>query len=69
MTHVACELKLRSIMKSLMYPCPGNWVAIGRTVIYYARAELNVGTVISIYIEHTLGGGGVIHGAQEQLGE
>ena len=21
-----------------MHPCQGNWVAIGRTVVYYARA-------------------------------
>ena len=21
-----------------MHPCPGNWVAIGRAVVYYARA-------------------------------
>ena len=34
-----------------MYPCPGNWVAIEHTVVYYAGLpthlvqELNVGTV------------------------
>ena len=22
-----------------MHPCPGNWVAIGRTVVYNARAD------------------------------
>ena len=22
-----------------MHPCPGNWVAIGRAVVYYARAD------------------------------
>ena len=38
MTHVTCELKLRSIVRSSMNPCLGNWVAIGRAVVYYARA-------------------------------
>ena len=22
-----------------MHPCPGNWVAIGRAVVYYARGD------------------------------
>ena len=34
MTHVACESKLRSVVKSSMHLCPGNWVAIGRAVVY-----------------------------------
>ena len=38
MTHVACKSKLRSVVRSPMHPCPGNWVAIGREVVYYARA-------------------------------
>ena len=38
MTHVACESKLRSVVKSSMHPCPGNWVAIGRAVVYHGRA-------------------------------
>ena len=35
-----------------MHLCPGNWVAIGHTVVYYPQAvnglvqELNVGTVL-----------------------
>ena len=51
MTHVHCESKLRSIIKSSVHPCHGNWVAIEHTVVYYARQpthlvqELNVGTV------------------------
>ena len=38
MTLVACESKLLSVVRSSMYPCPGNWVAIGRAILYYARA-------------------------------
>ena len=37
MTHVACESKLDSVVRSPMHPCPGKWVAIGRVVVYYAR--------------------------------
>ena len=50
MTLVACESKLRPVMKSSMYQCPGNWVAIGRAVVYHAQSaarlvqELTVGT-------------------------
>ena len=36
MTHVA--YKLRSVVRSSMHPCPGNWVVIGRAVVYNARA-------------------------------
>ena len=35
MTNVACESKLRPIVRSSMHPCPGNWVVIGRVVVYY----------------------------------
>ena len=51
MTHVACELKLRSVARLYVHPCHGNWVAVGRSVVFYARAAhaisagLNVGTV------------------------
>ena len=38
MTHEACETKLRSVVRSSVHACPGNWVAIGRAVVYYARA-------------------------------
>ena len=38
MTPEACESKLRSVVRSSMHPCPGNWVAIGRAVEYYALA-------------------------------
>ena len=37
-THIACESKLRSVVRSYMHPCPGNWVAIGCAVVYSARA-------------------------------
>ena len=37
MAHVACESKLRSVVRSSMHPCPGNWVAIGRAVDYHVR--------------------------------
>ena len=35
---LACQSKLRSIMRSDMHPCPGNKLAIGRAVMYYAWA-------------------------------
>ena len=38
MTHEACESKLRSVVRSSVHPYPGNWVAIGRAVVYYAWA-------------------------------
>ena len=38
MTKEACKSKLRSDLRSFMHPCPGNWVAIGRAVVYCARA-------------------------------
>ena len=38
MTQVACDEKLRSVLRSSMHPCPGNRVPIGRAVVYYARA-------------------------------
>ena len=39
MTHIACEsVKLRSVVKSFVHPCPENSVAIGRAVMYYALA-------------------------------
>ena len=38
MTHVACEFKLRSVVRSSMHPCPNNRVAIERAVVYFARA-------------------------------
>ena len=39
MTHVARESKLCSVVRSSMHPCPQHWVAIGRVVVYYARAS------------------------------
>ena len=38
MTHIACESKQRSVVRSSIHPRPKNWVAIGRAVVYYARA-------------------------------
>ena len=38
MTHVACESKLHLVIRSSIHPCQGNWVAIGHTVVYHARA-------------------------------
>ena len=35
MTHVACKSKFSSVVRPYMHPCPGNWVAIGRAVVYY----------------------------------
>ena len=39
-THVANvnQSYVRSVVRSFMHPWPGNWVAIGRVVVYYARA-------------------------------
>ena len=37
MTHVACESKLRSVVRSFIHPWPWNRVTIGRAVVYYAR--------------------------------
>ena len=38
MTHVACESKLCSIVRSPMHPCLNNWLAIGCAVVDYTRA-------------------------------
>ena len=40
MAHVACEstLHARLVVWSTLCPCPGNWDAIGNTVVYYAWA-------------------------------
>ena len=37
MGHVACELKLRSLVRSFMHPCLENCMAIERAVVCYAR--------------------------------
>ena len=36
--HVACESKLRLVVRAFMHPCPGNQVAISRSVVHYARS-------------------------------
>ena len=38
MPQVACESKLPSRVRSSIHPCPGNWVAIERPVVYNAQA-------------------------------
>ena len=38
MTYVACESKLRSVVRSFIHQLPRNWVTIGCAVVYYARA-------------------------------
>ena len=38
MPKVACESKLPSLVRYSIHPCPGNWVAIERPVVYYVRA-------------------------------
>ena len=37
MTHIVCESKLHSVLRSSMHPCPVNHVAIGCVVVYHAR--------------------------------
>ena len=50
MAHVACESKLRLLVRSSMHPCPGNWVAIGCAVVYYARSTHTFSAVIKCCI-------------------
>ena len=38
MTYVACDSKLRSVVRFSMHPCQGNWMAIRRAVVNYTRA-------------------------------
>ena len=38
MTHVAYERMLRSFARLFIHPCPRNWVAIRRAVVYYTPA-------------------------------
>ena len=45
MTHIACESRLRSVLKTSMHPCSGNLVAIGRAV-YFARVAHAFSAVI-----------------------
>ena len=37
-SHVSSGLKPHSVVRSSLHPCPDNRVAIGRAVVYYARA-------------------------------
>ena len=38
MTGVACESKPRSVVRSSIHPCQGNWLTTGHAVAYYDRA-------------------------------
>ena len=48
MTLEACESKLRSVVRSSMHPCPGNWLTVRCTLVYrpgqrtHLLQELNV---------------------------
>ena len=46
MTHVACESKLCSVVRSSLHPCAENWVAIGCAVVYNDRAAQAISTGI-----------------------
>ena len=46
MTHESCESKLRSVVRLSMHPYPGNPMAIGRAVVYYAWAAREFSTGI-----------------------
>ena len=37
MTHLARKSKLQSVVRSSLYPCPGNWVEVWWGVVYYDR--------------------------------
>ena len=37
MTHVDCESRTRSIVRSSMPTCQDNWMSTGRAVVYYAQ--------------------------------
>ena len=39
MSHIVYKPQLRSVSRSSMHPCPGNWVAIKHAVVYHARAS------------------------------
>ena len=45
LAHVACKLKLHSVVRPSMHPCQKNWVPIGRAGKYQDRAAqaFNVG--------------------------
>ena len=44
MTHIACESKIRSVVRSSMHPCPGNRMAIVRAVVYHVLAAKSFST-------------------------
>ena len=43
MTLITCESKLCSVAKLSVHPCPVNWVAIGRAVVYCTWAAQAIG--------------------------
>ena len=53
MIHVAYKSKLLSVVRSSLHPWPGNWVAIRRTAVYYARAAR---VFAGIKCRHCIGG-------------
>ena len=38
MTQVACKSTLLPVVRTSVHPCPENYVAIGRAVVYYELA-------------------------------
>ena len=65
MTNVACETKLRLVVRSSLHPCPENWVAIGLAVVYYAhlfsagikcRHCTNINWCITLMLKEAKGG-------------
>ena len=55
MTHIACDSKPHSVVRSFMHPSPGTWMAIGCAVVFlpglppHLVQELNVGTVQAVF--------------------
>ena len=45
-THVACNSKVHSVVRSSIHTGPGNWVEIGRAVVYSVRAAHAFSAVI-----------------------
>ena len=50
MPHVACESKLRTVVRSSVHPCPGDLVATGRAVVYDAPVAqaFSAGNVVTV---------------------
>ena len=54
LTQVACESMLRSVVRSCIQPCLGNWVEIVRAVVYCARAAHYYTATGTIELRHHL---------------